>query len=267
MKAIGFNQGQYGDLCINLIACRAFKNKYPKSQLYFGINKRYMGLMPIFLYNNLIDDIYVWENYDNWPSKNDIQFIREQEFDIVFNTMPHLEPGWQTQMHQTEKVCYAHGLNPPTNLQIEFNHYFGTFEGMNNHIAICHTGTTDNYKKGLSYRRVIEIAKLITSLGCKPLFFQTKIENYDCFNDNFFNAIKAMLSCKMLITIDSAMSWIASGYKFPTLGLYNRNYYIEAGATTSKNWQPINPNATYIEDHDVNNIDLNLIKTAVKNHI
>ena len=51
IKAIGFNQGQIGDLVINLIACRAFKEKFPDSHLTFGINKKYQSILPIFKHN------------------------------------------------------------------------------------------------------------------------------------------------------------------------------------------------------------------------
>jgi ADP-heptose:LPS heptosyltransferase len=47
MKAIGFNQGQIGDLGMNMIACRAFKEAYPDSHLTFGINKKYQSIAPI----------------------------------------------------------------------------------------------------------------------------------------------------------------------------------------------------------------------------
>ena len=47
IKAIGFNQGQYGDLVMNIIACKAFKQQYPNSHLTFGINKKYSDLKSI----------------------------------------------------------------------------------------------------------------------------------------------------------------------------------------------------------------------------
>ena len=43
------------------------------------------------------------------------------------------------------------------------------------------------------------------------------------------------------------MSWAASGFKHPTVGLYAWGYNPVSG--TSKNWQPTNPNAVYLESH------------------
>ena len=48
------------------------------------------------------------------------------------------------------------------------------------------------------------------------------------------------------------MSWIASAYKVPTLGMYAYKYH--PGSHTSKNWQPVNPNAKYIEADILENI-------------
>ena len=127
MKAIGFNQGQYGDLCINLIACKAFKRDFPNSKLYFGINKKYQSIKDIFLFNDLIDDIYIWDSYNEWPSQNDINYIEDQKFDLVFNPMPkHSKKNWYIDYHQTQEVCLMHGLEPPENLQINLNKYFKT---------------------------------------------------------------------------------------------------------------------------------------------
>ena len=41
-KIIGFNQGQIGDLAINMIPCKAVKAIFPDSHLVFSINKKYL---------------------------------------------------------------------------------------------------------------------------------------------------------------------------------------------------------------------------------
>jgi len=60
MKVIGFNQGQIGDLVMNLIPCKALKQANPDVRITFGINKKYESIKPIFYYNNLIDDFKIW---------------------------------------------------------------------------------------------------------------------------------------------------------------------------------------------------------------
>jgi ADP-heptose:LPS heptosyltransferase len=265
MRAIGFNQGQFGDLCMNVIACKAFKNQYPDSHFTFGINKKYESISPIFIKNKFIDDIHIWDGYDNWPTQNDLDYLNNNKFDIVFHPMKCLRPRWQPVRHQTEEICLINDLKPPEDLQIELNKYFETKRGYENYISICAWGATDSEKKNLPNSKIDEICSIITKYGYKPLFFQKQYKEFNFIDLPFFEAIKIMLSTKILISIDSAMLWIASGYKFPAIGLYNRNYYSNYGAFTSKNWQPINPNAQYIESDSMLNIDLNLLEENIKN--
>jgi hypothetical protein len=137
MKAIGFNQGQIGDLGMNMIACRAFKEAYPDSHLTFGINKKYQSIAPIFEKNELIDDIRIWENYDNWPSDNDKQYLLDKKFDKVFHPMPqHKYDNWYIKYHHTEAVCMMHDLIPPKNLQISFNRWFELDEKYKDCVAL-----------------------------------------------------------------------------------------------------------------------------------
>jgi hypothetical protein len=136
MKAIGFNQGQIGDLAMNLIACRAFKEKYPRSHLVFGINKKYQSCAPIFENNSLIDEIKIWENYDNWPSNADLEYIKNNNFDIVFNPMPqHKNNLWYLYEHHTSAVCKMHDLTPPSNLQIDLTDLPDKIEKYDDYVA------------------------------------------------------------------------------------------------------------------------------------
>lgn len=265
MRAIGFNQGQFGDLCMNIIACKAFKNQYPDSHFTFGINKKYESISPIFLKNKFIDDIHIWDGYDNWPTQNDFDYLNNNKFDIVYHPMRSLRPNWQTVRHQTEEICLVHGLEPPEDLQIELKKYFETKTGYEKYISICAWGATDSEKKNLPNSKIDEICSIIIKNGYKPLFFQNQYKDFDSINTSFFEAIKIMLSTKMLISIDSSMLWIASGYKFPAIGLYNKNYYSNYGANTSKNWQPVNPNAKYIEGNSLLDIDLSTLEECIKN--
>ena len=268
MKAIGFNQGQYGDLCINLIACRAFKRDYPESKLYFGINKKYESLKYIFLNNPLIDDIHIWDQYDGWPSYIDQNYLDMMKFDKIFNPMPkHTQEDWYQYRHQTQELCLMHKLNPPENLKINLIKYFNTDKNPK-YVAINFQAETRGQDKTPSLEQSQQIINLLIKLGYKPV--QIGLSNQpeickDKFIGTFFDTIKFVLSCDFLLTVDSAISWIASGYEFPTIGLYSRSYY--PMAYTSKNWQPINNNGIYIEDNKINNIKLEIIESAIKNII
>jgi hypothetical protein len=242
---------------MNTVSCRAFKNTYPDSHLTFNISKRYSAIKDLFLYNKYIDDVKVWDGYnDNWESKDYTDFINSSKFDLIYDPMIGPGPDWQTKRHQTEELCLVRNLKPPQDLRVELNQYFEIYNGYNNYIAICHQGATDSYKKNLPSNKLDELCNLILKHGYKPLFFQNKYKNFDFINESFFESVRFMLSTRLLITIDSAMSWIASGYKFPTIGLYNQNYYLHHGATTSKNWQPINPNSIYLEAPSMQDINI-----------
>lgn len=265
MKAIGFNQGQYGDLVINLIACKAFKEKFPGSRLVFGINQKYESIKEIFLYNKLIDDIHVWESYNDWPSINDKKFINENEFNYVFNPMPlHSREDWYLYFHQTQEVCLMHGLEPPQILQAELNQYFNT-ERHNGYVAVnLFAETLADSPKIPNLDKAKDYCILLKKLGYKPVQIGLHSDPQICedrFIGTFFDTIKFSLGCDFVFTVDSAISWIMSGYKHRVLGIYNYKYY--RGATTSKTWQPINPNALYIESDNIN-IDNEIIASQVK---
>ena len=72
---IGFQQGQYGDLFINLTACRVIKAARPDCRLVFSVNKRYKDAIEILKLSEDIDDFVVWENYHNFPSGADRKVV------------------------------------------------------------------------------------------------------------------------------------------------------------------------------------------------
>jgi ADP-heptose:LPS heptosyltransferase len=256
MKVIGFNQGQFGDLCINTVACRAFKDAAPNSILHFGINKKYESLRPILEHQKNIDKIHIWDAYNDWPSEEDAKHIISEKFDFVFEAMPkHTSEAWYLKNHQAAEVCLMHKLKPPQNLQVELTKYFDT-DRNNKHVAVNLFAETRGNSKTPSIKRSIEICEIIKSKGLIPVQIGLPEQEQICekrFSGSFFECVKFVLSCDLLITVDSAMSWIASGYSFPTLGLYSYSYYY--GAKTSKNWQPINPNGLFLESEHVNKIE------------
>jgi ADP-heptose:LPS heptosyltransferase len=267
IKAIGFNQGQFGDLCINLIACRSFKERFPESHLVFGINKKYETIKEIFLFNDLIDEIHIWENYDNWPSQNDFKYCNENKFDIIFNPMPkHTSDYWYLDFHQTQEVCYMHGLSAPDNLQINLNKYFNIPQKNNKFVAVnLFAETNSSAPKTPDIEKAKKICKLIESMGFTPIQIGTKDQPSICqqrFLGSFFDCVKFVLSCRFLFTVDSAINWIMSGYNFPVVGIYAYEYYHMAN--TSYNWQPKNTNSIYLEKNRIENILLEDIEQAIK---
>lgn len=267
MRVLGFNQGQIGDLVMNLIPCKALKEKNPNIHITFGINKKYESIKPIFYYNNLIDDFKIWENYENWPSENDQNYINESQFDKIFNPMPkHKYDNWYIKYHHTEAVCMMHDIIPPADLQIQLNPWFEKESNYRNYIAISPFASSAVPNRNIPMDLLSEIIDFIHSLGYKTIQLGLKTDpktnaSISPMGESIFEDVKIAYSCKMLITVDTGMNWIMSGYKHKVLGLLSaRSYPIYAPIL---NRMPVNPNAVYLENYDMHDIKMNIIKSNI----
>lgn len=268
MKVIGFNQGQIGDLAMNIVTCRAFKELYPNSHLTFSINQKYASAAPIFLQNKLIDDIKIWENYDNWPSENDKKFLEENRFDKIFHPMPqHKDNNWYLKYHHTEAMCLMNDLTPPKNLQISLNRWFDLYEQYKNCVALTCFSSAGSIRD-IPQDFANKIIDYIHSLGLSTI--QLGLKNHPRLNTTFgpisetiFEDVKIALSCKFLLTADTGMNWILSGYEGKVLGLYSAlSYPIYAPLI---NRAPRNNNAIYLEHYNIGDINFELIKNSINN--
>jgi ADP-heptose:LPS heptosyltransferase len=267
VKILGFNQGQIGDLVMNLIACKALKNKDPKTHITFGINKKYESIKPIFYHNNLIDDFKIWENYDNWPSQNDKRYIQTNNFDKVFNPMPkHKYENWYIKYHHTEAVCMMHDIVPPDNLQIELNPWFEKDIKYSNYIAISPFSSGAVPNKDMPKNLIDKIIRLINKLGYDTI--QLGLTSHPKINTtlapiggSIFEDVKIAYSCKMVITIDTGLSWIMSGYQHKVLSFLSALSYPAYAPLINRT--PRNPNAIYLEHYDMNDIKMDIIEASL----
>lgn len=263
MKAIGANAGQVGDIVMGTVFARAHKLKYPNSHLVCGIARKYGFVEPLLKDNEFYDSTYVWEGYDDWPTISDRMHILHSGYDKVYNAMPqHTEDFWYLHRHQTAELCLMHGLTPPENLQVSLNIRGEREKGI---IALSLFGVTRGEQKSCSVEQGKEIVELVKKLGYRPVQIGLVEEPSIC-EDRFLSTLQGSAefvkkSCA-LITVDTAMAWIASGFSHPTIGLYSYSYY--PMARTAKNWQPVNPNAIYLESKKVSDIILQDIENAIK---
>ena len=126
---------------------------------------------------------------------------------------------------------------------------------------------------GVSNGRTFSVEKLnilvdrIHELGYKTILIGTdkepKLNNTEVTNTSFFNAVKIMLSCKMLITADTAMSWIASAYNFPSIGYYTKNY-IDMKIDRICSHIPINPRGQALLADKIDEIPIDKIIQLIK---
>jgi ADP-heptose:LPS heptosyltransferase len=266
MKAIGFVQGQYGDLCMATVAAKSFKKRYINGHLTFGINKKFESILDLFLNNKFIDDIHIWEKYDGWPSESDSKFLEDNRYNLLYHPMPpHTSNYWYLERHQSDEMCARYGLDIIEDNSVYLNDYFSDGREIKDCIVVSLIGNVSGNPKSYSVDDAARFCKFIEKhFGLKtiqighhtdPLYASEK------FSGTFKESAKLVIESKLLITVDTCWAWIASGYKKKTLGLYSYNYY--PNAKTSKNWQAINENAIYLESDLLRNIETENIKNGI----
>lgn len=264
MKAIGFNAGQFGDVMMGTVAARAFKEQNPDAHLTMGVAEKYSAIEPLFKDHKYFDDTHIWKGYNDWPNVEDNLYLSTNRFDKRFNAMPqHTNAFWYLSTHQTAELCAMHGLEAPKNLQVELTNH-SVKHTSNKLVCLSLFGETRGEEKSVSLKQANQIVELVRRMGYTPVQLGLESEPDICTNrykGDFVSSVQFMAKSDLLITIDTAMSWIASGYSHPTVGLYGYSYY--PLAKSSKNWQPVNPNAIYVESPRVSDIILDRIEAAI----
>jgi ADP-heptose:LPS heptosyltransferase len=266
MKIIGFNGGQYGDLAINMIAAKAIKIQYPNCHFTMGISQKYSGIAPVFYHNPLIDDIHIWEGYDNWPTQNDNKFITNNNFDKVYSVNPKVtDETWYLRRHHSQEVCRMHGLTPPDDLQVDLVKYFNLLPEYKDCIAIA-PFTSAGSPRDIDKELCIDIINYIHSLGFKTIQLGVKAHEqlpttYQIPNGTIFNDVVIALSCRMLITADTGINYLVSGYKHKVIGLYSTNCYPIKPPLINR--RPVNINGYYLEGESTKHIIVSEIFTLI----
>ena len=267
MKIIGTNQGQRGDLIMGTVVARAIKTRFPNSHFILGINKLFSDMKDLFLHHPYIDDIHIWDAYDNWPNDIDKHFLMSNRFDLILHPMPQHPNNhcwFNLVKHQTEASCIMNGLTPPQDLSCYLNKYFDLYSEYQNYICIAPFTAWE--KKNISISKWESIVDYIKSLNFKVIQIgsDSEIVIKGCekkYNISYFESTKIMLSCKALICLDGGMSWVASAYQHPVVGLYGKHY---DNLISSGLYEPINTNATYLTHDSAENIDNILIFNTIK---
>lgn len=267
----GFNPLRYGDLFINLVACRALRQMDPDSHLTFVLNANYRSAAPLFLDQPDIDRVHITHKATDGFDKEDWQWVNEQRFTHVFNPMQdhlHSEPWWRTGRNQPQEVAYIHRipLPPGETGKLSLNRWFEPSKGFEKCVAFQpFAGSYDPHNmKQLSPAQAQRVVDLIRARGYQVLQMglptEWRLDKVTFIDTDFFGAVKNLLGCRALITTDSGFNWAASCYDHPTLGLYSHAYY---GKDRVSAIQPLNPNAIYLDDANVNDIGLESISAAL----
>jgi len=257
LRAIGFNAGQYGDIIISLVAARVFKSIYTNSHLTYGIAKKYSDISRFILRSPYVDDVHVWSGYDNFPMSDDLNFLRSQNYDIVFNPMPnHIDPCWYNYRHICQEMCFMHGLPIPADLNIDIPRHNSINEISSTRICVNTFGVTNSPKKSLSIRNSRKLVLELHKRGYETL--QICPSNHPDIGATkrvslpYSEAVRFLETVEAIITIDSSLCWAASALNIPILGLYSSTYLPDLASVSA--YQPAAGSFVGIEAPNINDI-------------
>jgi ADP-heptose:LPS heptosyltransferase len=262
IKAIGFLGGQFGDAVMTTVSCKAFKETYPNSHLTFALSHKYKDILPLFYHNKYIDSYYIWEEYDQWPSEKDREFLLNNKYNIIYNPTPdHFDIDWYNKRHYCAETCLMHGLKPPKDLSCYLNPWFVKDLKYQNSIVIsAFPSKSTQLNKTLELNNWNKIVYYLNNLGyeCIQLGgkFDLQIDGAKKPDLSFIETAQILYSSKLHITCDTSWAWIGSAYQCKTIGIYGCHYSDE---NNIQNHLPINPNAVYITDFDLKKINLEKI--------
>lgn len=248
--AMGFLGGRFGDLILLEPTIRAFLAQNPDFNLVLLAYKKYADVLNFYeRYSDRIIGFYKDEYYNRLPKEEEArEFMRLKNIDLLFSPMPaHKDPQWPLYRHQTIECGDMFDIkveDPKIRLPLPPH-----VPENKKSVAISLFPNNGEGVKALSPQKIGKIIAYVKQKGYSALQLngpdEPVLEGAAQTNTSFYRAGTAMLGCKMLITGDTAMSWLASAFDFPVLGLYSISYY--PFCDTSKNWNPINKNAVYLE--------------------
>jgi ADP-heptose:LPS heptosyltransferase len=262
--------GQIGDLVGNTVFCRSIKELYPDCELTFAIGNKYKKCSFLFEQNKLMDKIHTWDSYDNFPSQNDIKFINESKFDIVFNPkQPHTRQDWYNYFSYCQEWTLMHGLPTASNLEPYLNPWYHDPKKQKIVTLSAFPGTDSAFDKSLTLENWGKICRFIRSLGYTPIelggFFAKDIENCERPDLSLMDSCKLLLDSSLHLSTDCGLGWIAAGYKKNVLGFYTNS---QPNMTHSWSHWPANPNAHYLHYNDIkNNVNLDGIFSMIKDKL
>lgn len=268
MKKVYFGiNGQFGDIIIQEPSLRKFINQNPKTKVVLGCSRKYSDILSLYQnYHLNVIDFKIWEGYDDWPTDSDKKFIEQQNFDYMFDPMPkHTREDWAAHLHQTEESGLMQNIKVDTT-QVSLPRP----ENIIDHKKTVAISLFPNYPyggiKSFSYQTVCNIVTVVRKLGFKVIHLsgpgEPDVPNTQKIQGSFLDSVRNLLGTSLLLTCDTAMSWVASAYSHPTLGFYSWGY--NPVIQSSKNWQPRNINAKYIEDYCIQSIPPKVIISNIK---
>tara|TARA_R110000744_G_scaffold264184_1_gene378457 strand:+ start:588 stop:1436 length:849 start_codon:yes stop_codon:yes gene_type:complete len=242
----GFNQGQYGDLFLQLTPAKLCKILYPDVRFIFSINKKYKEAIKVLSLSEDIDGFIVWDGYNDWPTQSDKEKIADLQAHssqlTIFNPMQtHTVLDWYNYWHITEEACVMHGLPRPTPELMDFKLNRPNLEKENTVcISVCASGLVKSLRK----EQIQVIKEFCDQKNLKLIQIggpsDPPVEGVEKFNGDYSESVFKVLKSRFLVSADTGMVWAASAFSHYVLGIYCMDS--ELNAKGHKNWTPKNKN-------------------------
>lgn len=256
-------RGQFGDIVMQEPALRKFIKDNPETKITIAVSKRYEQILPLYEnYHENIDEFKVFEGYDQWPTSADLEYLEAQEFDALFppDIPLHSEDDWANRRHIVKETALMIGLDSDSN-NIQLNMPEDVVKEPNTVAVHLFSSKWPHGIRSISLENQVAIVKYLVEKGYKVYQLsaphQPQIEGTVRKQGSYYDACIRMLSTDFLVSCDSGMPWVASAYDHPTVGLFSSNY--NSLVATTKNWWPVNSNASYLEAPTANDINNDLI--------
>jgi len=252
--------GQYGDVVMQEPGLRKFIKDNPDTKIILAICDKYKEILPLFYdYHENIVDYKVWEGYDDWPTVKDQQYIKEQSFDAMFPFQKpfHEDNGFSNYRHITIETALMLGVtadDPKINLKLPKS----VIKEPKTVSVHMFSSKWPHGIRSIEKQKQILIVDYLLRKGYKV--YQISSPNQPTLpgvikpSGTYYDACMNVLKTDFLISCDSGMVFIASAYDHPSLGLFSSGY--NPLVPTTKNLQPINPNAIYLESYRGSDISI-----------
>jgi len=264
-------RGQYGDIVMQEPGLRKFIKDNPDTKIVLAVSKRYEQILPLFKnYHDNIIGFKVFEGYDDWPTAVDLEYIREQDFDAMFppDIPLHDQPDWANYRHITTETALMMGVDSDTT-KIELKMPENVIKEPKTVAVHLFSSLWPGGVRSINLDKQKAIVDYLVERGYKVYQLsaphQPQIEGTIMKHGTYYDACLRMLSCDFLVSCDSGMVFIASAYNHPIVGLFSSNY--NPLVNTTKNWHPVNPNATYLESRSANQIPMHDIILEIEKKI
>lgn len=252
---------------MSTVAARSFKEQNPGSHLTLGLNRQFKDLAPLFHDHPHYDAVHIYDTYDGWPGPRDRDYLAAARYDYVFSAMPqHRDQRWWEHRHQYAEVCHMVGLPIPADLQPRLKRWFNLDPSFADSVAIAPFGGNGGVNdKQLS----VEQAQAIVDWFNEETYLEVvhlgapnepRLKGAIRFEGSYFDAVRAMLSCRFLIHCDTGMGHVAGAYGQKSLGLYGHRYF---GAEHVKQIMPVHSEFRSIVAPTVSEIDLDTVVKTV----